>query len=332
MTEHAILKEIQSGKISPLYLFFGSEEYLIKDTLNQAIEILVDPSSKDFNFNIYHAEVSSPSDILDTARTLPFMTKHRVIIIKRIDAAKQTFMENRQLLNYLESPYKETCIIFTAREIDQRKKFFKSISKTGKTVHFKKLKTYQTAKWIMERSKANGYRIDSSASEYLADAFNNNLKRINTELEKIFLYSGEKKSIDSDTVQLVAGNPKVESIFDLTESIGEKNIDNSLSKMENLLSHGALPLQTLGMITRQFRLIWQAKVLSKKKVSPNEISSKIRVPPYFVGKIISQAEKFTRKNLIYAFERLLQADVELKSSARSPILIMESLVIDLCLS
>ena len=250
--------------------------------------------------------MSSPSDILDTARTLPFMTKHRVITVKRVDAAKQTFMENRQLLNYLESPYKETCIIFTAREIDQRKKFFKSISKTGKTVHFKKLKTSQTEKWIMERSKANGYRIDSSASEYLADAFNNNLKRINTELEKIFLYSGEKKSIDSDTVQLVAGNPKVESIFDLTKSIGEKSIDNSLSKMENLLSHGALPLQTLGMITRQFRLIWQAKALSKNKVSPTEISSKIGVHPYFVGKIISQARKFTMENLIYAFERLLQ--------------------------
>jgi DNA polymerase-3 subunit delta len=259
------------------------------------------------------------------------MTKHRVITVKRVDAAKQTFMENRQLLNYLESPYKETCIIFTASEIDQRKKLFKSISKTGKTVHFKKLKTYQTAKWIMERSKANGYRIDSSASEYLTDAFNNNLKLINTKLEKIFLYN-RKKSIDSDTVQLVAENLKVESIFDLTESIGEKSIDNSLSKMENLLSHGTLPLQTLGMIARQFRLIWQAKALSKKKVSPTEILSKIGVRPYFAGKIISQAGKFTRENLIYAFERLLQADVELKSSARSPILIMESLVRDLCLS
>ena len=151
-------------------------------------------------------------------------------------------------------------------------------------------------------------------------------------MEKIFLYSGKKKSIDSDTVQLVAGNPKADSIFDLAESIGEKSIDNSLSKMENLLSRGALPLQTLGMITRQFRLIWQAKALTKKKVSPAEISSKIGVHPYFVGKIISQAGKFTRENLIYTFERLLQADVELKSSARSPILIMESLVIDLCLS
>jgi len=86
------------------------------------------------------------------------------------------------------------------------------------------------------------------------------------------------------------------------------------------------------MITRQFRLIWQAKALSKKKVSPTEILSKIGVRPYFAGKIISQAGKFTRENLIYAFERLLQADVELKSSAKSPILIMESLVIDLCLS
>ena len=47
----------------------------------------------------------------------------------------------------------------------------------------------------MERSKANGYRIDSSASEYLADAFNNNLKRINTELEKIFLYIGKKNQL-----------------------------------------------------------------------------------------------------------------------------------------
>lgn len=332
MTEHTILKEIQSGKISPLYLFLGSEEYLIEDTLNQAIKILVDPSSKDFNFNIYHAEGSSPAEILDTARTLPFMAKHRVIVVKRVDAAKQAFMENQQLLNYLESPYKETCIIFTAREIDQRKKFFKSISKTGKTIHFQKLKSYQTAKWIMERTKAEGYRIDSSAAEYVADAFNNSLKRINTELEKIFLYGGKKNIIDLNMVQLVAGNPKVDSIFDLTEAIGEKKIDNSLSKMENLLSHGSLPLQVLGMITRQFRLIWQAKALTKKRVSPTEISSKIRVPPYFVGKIISQAGKFTRGNLIYTFERLLQADVELKSSARPPILVMESLVIDLCLS
>ena len=332
MTEHAVLKEIQSNKIFPTYLFFGSEEYLIEDTLNQAIEILVDPSSRDFNFNSYHAEVSLPAEVLDTARTLPFLAEHRVIVIKRVDAAKHIFMENRQLLNYLESPYKETCMIFTAHEIDQRKKFFKSIHKTGKTVYFTKLKSKETARWISKKAGGKSYQIESSAAEYLADVFNNNLKKIDTELEKIFLYCVKEKLINLNTVHHVAGNPKVDSIFDLTEAIGKKSIDSSLSKMENLLSHGAKALPTLGMIARQFRLIWQAKSLTKKRVPSTEISSKIGVPPHFVGKIISQAGKFTTENLIYAFERLLQADVELKSSARPPGLIMESLVIDLCLS
>ena len=332
MSKSTILKEIQSGKISPVYLLFGPEEYLIEDTLNQAIEALVDPSSRDFNLNIYHAEGSSPAEVLDTARTLPFMADHRVIVIKRVDAAKQAFIGNEQFLKYLESPYKETCLFFTAREIDKRKKFFTRISKSGKTVHFPKLKSYQSAKWILNSAKERNFQIEPSAAEYLADVFNNNLKRIDTELEKIFLYSGKEKLIGLNAVQAVAGNPKVDSIFDLTEAIGEKKMDSSLSKMENLLSHGAEPLPTLGMIARQFRLIWQTRALTKKKASPKDIANITGVPPFFTGKIISQAGKFTTENLIYVFERLLQADIELKSSSRPPSLIMESLVIDLCLS
>lgn len=332
MTEHPILKEIRSGKIFPLYLFFGEEEFLVETILNQALEILIDPSSKDFNCNTYHAEGSSPAEILDTARTLPFMADRRVIVIKRVDAAKQAFMENLNLLKYLESPYKETCIIFTAREVDQRKKFYKNILKNGKPVHFAKLKPYQATKWIIKSIKEKGCEVETSAAEYLADVFNGNLNRINSEIEKIILYSGKQKKIDLNTVQKVAGNPKVDSIFELTDAIGEKSIKSCINNMENLLTHGALPLQVLGMISRQFRLIWQAKVLADKKVPSGEIAKKTGVHPYFVSKIVSQAGKFTGENLVFTFKRLLQADLELKTSARSPVLVMESLVIDLCLT
>lgn len=332
MNEHAILKEIKSGKIFPLYLFFGHEELLLKDTLNEAINLLIDSSSRDFNFNSYSAEDSSPAEVLDTIRTLPCMVERRVVVLKKVDAAKQSYIDNESFLNYLKSPFEETCLILTAREMDKRKKFFTIISKTGKTVHFPKLKSYQSVKWILRRTKAKGYQIESSAAEYMAEAFDNNLQRIENELEKIFLYSGDVKLISLDTVQLVAGNPKVDSIFALTDAIGAKNIDSSLGKIENLLSHGALPVQALGMITRQFRLIWETRVLTEKGTSSSQISGKIGVPPYFVGEIISQAKKFTLENLKYIFQRLLKTDIELKSSGRAPGLIMDSLVIDLCLS
>ncbi len=332
MTTDATLEEIKSGKIFPLYLFFGPEEFLVEKKLNQTINALLDPSAKDFNLNTYYADACLPIEIFDTARSLPFMAKRRVIVVKKVDDAKKSFTDNKILINYLESPIEETCLIFTAKTIDKRKKFYTLISKKGKIVHCPKLKSYQTSKWIIDKAKEQKYQIESSAAKYLAEAFDNHLMRIETELEKIFLFSGETKRIDLNMVQLVAGNPKVDSIFALTGAIGERSVDQSLRKMENLLAHGAQPLQTLGMITRQFRLIWQTKALKDKKVSPSIISGKIGVPPYFIGEIISQAGKFTRENLILAFERLLQADLELKSTARPPGLVMDSLVIDLCLS
>lgn len=332
MNEHAILKEIKSGKIFPLYLFFGPEKYLVDAALNQVINLLVETSSRDFNLNSYHAESSSPAEVLDTVRTLPFMTERRVVVVKKVDTAGKSFINNENLLNYLKSPYKETCLIFTAQEIDKRKKFYTLISKKGKVICFQKFRSHQTISWISIRAKEAGYNIQSAAARYIADVFDNNLNKIDTELEKIFLYSDEVKSIDLNTVQLVAGNPRVDSIFELTGAIGEKNLHSSLNKLGNLLTHGTQPLQTLGMIVRQFRLIWQTKALNEKGVSSTQISKEIGIPPYFIGEIISQAKKFTKKNLIYVFERLLKTDVQLKSSARAPSLVMESLVIDLCLS
>jgi DNA polymerase-3 subunit delta len=151
------------------------------------------------------------------------------------------------------------------------------------------------------------------------------------ELEKIITYAGEENLINLKSVQLVAGNSRNDSIFALTDAIGKKDMDCSLGTLEKLLYQGGAPLRTLGMITRQFRLIWQAKTLAVKGASHLQISEKIGIPSYFVGKFLSQAQKFSLENLCYVFERLLQADLDLKSSGKSPIRILEALVIDLCL-
>ena len=100
--------------------------------------------------------------------------------------------------------------------------------------------------------------------------------------------------------------------------------------MENLLSHGTHPLPILAMISRQFRLIWQAKALSNKNTPKNEIAKRIGAHPFFVGEYISQTKNFSQEDLVYVFERLLEADIEIKSAGR-PRLSIESLIMDLCL-
>jgi len=270
-------------------------------------------------------------EVLDTVRTLPSMSKHRVVVVRKLDNARQTFLSDDNLLSYLECPYQETCLFFTAQEVDKRKKFFTLINKKGKAVHFPKLKSRQAARWILKRAKAKRRQMELEAADYLSELCNNNLQRIDLELEKIITYAGEENLINLKSVQLVAGNIRNDSIFALTDAIGKKDMDCSLGTLDNLLYQGGAPLRTLGMITRQFRLIWQAKTLAANGDSHLQISKKTGIPSYFVGKILSQAREFSLENLYCVFERLLQADLELKSSGKSPIRILESLVIDLCL-
>ena len=345
MSPADIIKEIKSGKISPIYLLFGEEKYIIEDSLKQITELIVDPSAEDFNLNRYDASVHSVVEVLDSARTLPFMSDRRIIIVKGIkpkarkeegeeeeEGKEESFIDSLYLINYLESPYKESCIIFVSHEakMDQRKKFYKNIQKNGKILNCQKLNLKGAVAWLKKRTESKGFKIDYTAAEELAETCNNNLKRIESELEKIFLYSGKDRVINSDTVCTVAGNNKIDSIFDLTKTIGNKDLKLSLDKMENLLSHGTHPLPILAMISRQFRLIWQAKALSNKNTPKNEIAKRIGAHPFFVGEYISQTKNFSQEDLVYVFERLLEADIEIKSAGR-PRLSIESLIMDLCL-
>ena len=72
MNHESVLKEIKSGKIYPLYLFYGEERLHLEDTLKRVTKMLVDPSSEDFNVNTFDAEKVSASEILDLARTCCF--------------------------------------------------------------------------------------------------------------------------------------------------------------------------------------------------------------------------------------------------------------------
>ena len=113
------------------------------------------------------------------------------------------------------------------------------------------------------------------------------------------------------------------------------------------------------MITRQIRLMLQAKLLiqsgglnnlarmdysgfiSAYRKLPAELSAQLpkdkrfnllKQSPYPVYLAFRQQNNFTLQELLAAMERLLEADIQLKSSQHTPDLILEQLVVDLCAS
>jgi len=329
MNYSQLTKKIDKGEIGPLYLFHGMERFLIDEVINKIIARLTNKDNKMFNLTTVDASNADISVIADNARTLPFMGDMRVLIVKGIDEMKNAERE-KILISYCSSPSLSTCLIFTAGKIDLRKKFYAVIAKSGEVVQFSRQYETRVMQWLYKRAGDFNLKITEGARRYMLEIVGNDLQKLNNELEKVITYIGDEKIIKRDDVEAVVGYIKTDSIFDLTDAIGEKNLEKGLRYLNNIFSHGEPPLRILSMIVRQFRLIWQAKVYKEMGYSSSEISKKIKVMPYFIGKVLEQSGKFDAEELKLAFYSMLHKDLELKTSDNPPHIVLESLILDLC--
>ncbi len=83
-----ILKEIQGGKVCPVYLLCGEESFLIENTLKQMLDCLLEPTTRDFNLNLLDGLEASARDILSAVEVYPVMSDWRVVVVREATVFK----------------------------------------------------------------------------------------------------------------------------------------------------------------------------------------------------------------------------------------------------
>jgi DNA polymerase-3 subunit delta len=67
------------------------------------------------------------------------------------------------------------------------------------------------------------------------------------------------------------------------------------------------------MLTRQFRLIYQTKLLYSQGFDKNSIARKIKIPPFVANKCIKQSSNFTLPNLKQSLNECLEIEKDIKT-------------------
>src|SRR5215470_12501016 len=80
-------KKIQSGNVEPLYLFLGEDNYL-KDSAIRKLVSTVDEGFPEFNIERFSLQETPVVPVLDAARQLPMLSRHRLMIIDEVDKLK----------------------------------------------------------------------------------------------------------------------------------------------------------------------------------------------------------------------------------------------------
>jgi DNA polymerase III subunit delta len=321
-------KDVREGGNGPLYYLYGDEPYLIERGVKRLMARVVPPDFREFNLNVFYGGEVKGEAIMETAQTLPMFAERRVVLIKRSGALSPAALE--LLSGYVQDPCPSTCLIFQGDKIDQRKKFFLDLKKNCAMVEFKRPYDNQLGPFIREEATRLGKRIETPAIELLAYYVGSNLQELVAQMEKLADYAAKRETITVDDVRTIASDTKVDTVFDLANALGGRNLTGAFRCLRTLLRDGEAPLYILNMITRHFRQLWRVKELMDKKHSPQEISKAAGVHSFYVRGVMDQAKGNSRDELRTVFESIYKTDLALKSSGGKPADLMERLVLDLC--
>jgi DNA polymerase III subunit delta len=325
-----VLRRIKSGKPDPYYLFHGPSEFRLEKVLSHIRETLIPENARDFNQQIFYGDEvkTNIGEILDAARSYPFMSQKRLIIVRRLEDIPASALDGFD--PYLDAPMETTCLIFLSLQPDFRKKFYKKIRESGRAVEFKALYDNEVVPWMVKMAKEIGLTIDVAACNYLQQIAGSQLRDLYSELEKLFICFG-KGAVGLEEVRKIAAQSRSYTIFELVEQVSMKQGAAALVVVRRFLDEQGKDAVRgiIGMLVRQFRLLWQTQWILGRGGRVADVTRELKVHPFVAKKLDMQAKKWRSDDLERAFDVLYQADGWVKSGSEER-LILEHVVVSLC--
>ena len=330
MNYENMLDLIKQERVCPVYLLYGEENYLKEDISKKLRNKLIDSAYRELSYHVFYGEKLSINEIINDLNTLPFMAKHKLLVIKEAENINKN--DEKKLVNYfnklsLKNNFSTLVLIY--KEGKPTKELITAIKKTGIVANFSIEDKAKLPLWIKSKFSQSNKKITKEALFYLQSIVGSDLARLFNEIEKIDIYTKDQKIIEKEDVIITIGGLEAVNIFKVLDSIGDKDIKNAIEGLTRLNQGNLHHLSIFSMIHRQIKLILQTKLLLTDGFYSKEIEKKLKLPYFVVGKIIKQSEKYTFKEIDKSYELLNIADFELKNSQKNPKIILEELVMNI---
>ena len=315
-------QSLRRKKFAPLYFFYGEEDFLIEEAIDLLITQALDESTKSFNLDIVYGGETDAKRIVSLASSFPMMAERRVVVVRDFEKTA-----NRDALEpYIGRPAPTTSLALVGSKPDLRLKLYKSIRENGVVAEFKQLYENEIPAWIKSRIAHLGKDISLEACQLMQLYVGRSLREIQNEIDKLFVYIGDEKSIGVDHVNSVVGVTRQYNVFELQKAIGQQNSARSQEILESMMNSGESPIGIVVMLTRYFQKLWLLQEMRTAQNSDYQLASVLGVSPFFVGEYAAAAKKFSSDQIKQCFVALIETDEALKTSSMDQRLAMTLLV------
>ena len=329
-TPAAVRKQISQGKPDSIYLIVGDDDVEMSQ-LASDISALVEEDLRAFNLERLYANDKgvSPFTVSQAARTLPMLGDRRVVVVLRAERflkpkrrgsaeggetaegaeASEAPSDLAELEEYVKRPEPMTVLVFVAADVDRQRRIYKAMQKNATIVECWGLRgskdgrvdpreAARAAELLVKQAVSSaGQAIDPAASRLVAARAGTEISRLRSDVERLLLYAAGKPKITLQDVQEVVSGETSQDDWAVTNAIARRDAAEALRQLALSLDAGGVSYQILG------QLAWYVRE-KMPAADPKRVPS--------------------------AVEALFRTDLELKSSAGDPRVLLERLVVDLC--
>ncbi len=334
-----------------IFLVFGEEDFLVEETIEKTKSHFLKEEDSGFNYDHLDGAETDLQTMLDICYSFPMMSERRIVLVRNFDklfSGRTAKNDAIQIEKYILKPSDTTRLILQGaastvknigknindkrggtKKLDSLKFPFNLLIKNHAWIEYPKMYESDFPRWIEQRLKSKGKSTTPESIDLLIAHCNPELRAINSEIEKLLIYIGERKKIDIEDINSLTGANRAYNVFELQKAVGRKDIEDSLKILFKMMSSERQEMLILTMLTRYFTILWQMIEQLRLHANNFKLAGVLGISPYFIDEYRMALQKYSSVQIEKAFVELCSADEKLKTSSTNRLLILEELLINL---
>lgn len=318
------IKDLTVHTLPPILVLTGEDvgqfEWLKKDILQK---IDYDPS--DLNYSYFDMKETSYAVVELDLVSLPFFADEKIVILDHLldltTAKKRVLTDEdlKQFESYLEMPSESTkLVIFAEGKLDSKRRLVKLLKREAQIVEAATPKDQDLKRYFASQAQELGLKFVEDALDQLLLKSGYDFGELQKNLALLQAYK-EDGQITLEDVEEAVPKTLQDNIFDLTQMILKRQIDQASNLVKDLRLQGEDEIKLIAIMLGQFRLFIQVKILSEEGQPESQIVTSLsdlsgrKINPYQVKFALRDSRRLSLPFLKQAMITLIETDYAIKS-------------------
>lgn len=371
------MADAKSSSAGPVALFCGDDDFAVKLRAKQVYAAWT-AEMGGMDHETIDAAVGNSGEALtvigrlrEALQTLPFFGGGKVVWLRNCNFLGEDRTASSQAVTTALAEMAEELkkfswngvrLLVSAGKVDKRKVFYKTLDKIGEVESFSAW-SQDDKDWAdraemaaMDALRKRQKDISEAALAELIDRAGLNARQLENEVEKLCVYTGDRKRIELADVTTICARNKTAKAFALGDALGDRDLPRLLARLDEELwetkfdkdkseiglLYGLIgKVRAMLLLKEMLREGWikdtrdynsfkaQLAGVPADRLPAEKKFNPLALNPYVLYKALPQVKKYSSSELVRAMDILLKCNQRLVTSGLDEVLVLQQALVQI---